>query len=591
MTETKAKDNEKTKKELKLAKKLSKNSEGKKAKSSKTRSVKTNIIGLVFISLVVAVAITMYVLISYSRTLVVDSAYGKMLNVVTSYGMLVDKSEDGDYKKLSNEEYAELLQDVTIEGISSANCFLVDKNGLIKYHADADRIGKPNKNKIITSVVGLINKGKRPDNLCTEYDDDGVDKYASFYITQAKSIIVMEARADELMQPIKDITNRAIVIAIIIIIVAMALTYIVVNNITNPLKQITEIINNTAQLKLGTDERLVKLGKRKDETGKISRAVSRMTDSLKDVVSKIDDANKGIEHDMHKLEESSNNVNVFCTDNSSTAEALAESTEEMNNMLKSISEHMLQMRSKSNDIAEVSEKNSEMSEEIAGRAKNLQITTNQAIERTRNIYSGLKEKTDSAVLGLKAVDKINDLTEAISEISDQTSLLALNASIEAARAGDAGRGFAVVATEISNLAAKSLENVKDINDIISEINVAVKNLSNAMEETSDFLEKNVLADYDGFNDIGDQYLKDADVFKVSMEKISEEINVLNESITEIVSGLENIEGTMSETSLGVNDIAEKTSNVVLATTDNYELTNNTVSRVDDLKQIVKRFEL
>ncbi|MCQ2507144.1 MAG: methyl-accepting chemotaxis protein [Lachnospiraceae bacterium] len=553
-------------------------------------SMRAKVIALIFVGMVAAVAITSKVIVDYSKTLVVDSAYGKMLNIVTSYGTLVDKSEDG--KALKTEEYEELLAEVTLDDISSAKCFLVSKSGIIAYHHDADMVGKPNKNKVITQVVADINKGKVPDNLCIEYDDEkGVKKYASFFITSAKSIIVMEADAAELTKPINTIVRRAVVYASFVIVIAMIIAFILASSMTRPLKEVTNIINDTAKLKLVAPKNLNTLCKRPDETGEISRAVKLMTDSLKDVVSKIDMANKSIEGDMKKLEASSNQVNEFCTVNSSTAEDLAASTREMADRIQTITDSIDSMRAKSEEIGNVTDESSEMSNEVAGRAQNMQATTRMAISKTRSMYQQLKEKTDAAVDGLKAVSKINELTEAISDISDQTSLLSLNASIEAARAGDAGRGFAVVAQEISKLADKSLENVQNIDLVIDEINLAVQNISKAMEDTSVFLEENVLADYDGFNEIGSQYLADADAFKNAMSKISNEIVDLNDAISKIITNLDDVQVTVSDTSDGVSNIAEKTSDVVQVTTDNYELTNNTALSVDDLKLIVDRFEL
>jgi len=559
-------------------------------KTNRLLSIRMKILALVLFSTVIAVSITAEVIVSYSKTLVVDSAYGKMLNVVTSYGSMVDKTENG--KKLEKEEYKELLKDVTLDGIESANCYLVERSGVIYFHKDESKVGKPNKNKVITDVVAGITKGKTPDNLCLEYEDeDGKQKYASFYITPgAKSILVMEADADELNSPIKAIVKRALFFAIVITILAMIIALFVINGITKPLKEITRIINHTAKLNLVVPESLSKLCGRRDETGEIARAVKVMTDSLKDVVENIETANKSIERNMQRLEESSNQVNTFCTDNSRTAEALSVSTEEMAEKLQAISGRVDDVRAKSENIGEVTNTSNELSEEIAGRAQNMQATTIEAIANTRSMYQQLKEKTDAAVEGLQAVSKINVLTAAISDISDQTSLLSLNASIEAARAGDAGRGFVVVASEISNLASKSLENVSNINLVIKEVNQAVSNISKAMEETSIFLEKNVLANYDGFNDIGNQYLADAASFKETMTSISGEIVELNEAISKIVYHLDDVKNTMHTTSEGVVDIADKTSNVVQATSDNYDLTNNTVGRVGDLKLIVDKFQ-
>ena len=178
MPKKKAKASKKAKKEKKQkAPKASKEKKAKapkgdkKAKKQKStvgkynplHSMRVKVIALIFISMVIAVTITANVIVNYSKTLVVDSAYGKMLNIVTSYGTLVDKSENG--KAITADEYAELIGDVTLEDISSAKCFLVSKSGIIAYHHDPEMIGKPNKNKVITTVVADINKGKIPDNL------------------------------------------------------------------------------------------------------------------------------------------------------------------------------------------------------------------------------------------------------------------------------------------------------------------------------------------------------------------------------------------------------------------------------------------
>ena len=79
------------------------------------------------------------------------------------------------------------------------------------------------------------------------------------------------------------------------------------------------------------------------------------------------------------------------------------------------------------------------------------------------MYENVQQKTEAAMEQAKAVEKINQFTQAILEISSQTNLLALNASIEAARAGEAGKGFAVVAGEIGTLAAQTSTTVGSIN--------------------------------------------------------------------------------------------------------------------------------
>ena len=129
-----------------------------------------------------------------------------------------------------------------------------------------------------------------------------------------------------------------------------------------------------------------------------------------------------------------------------------------------------------------------------------------------------------------------------------------------------------------------------INEIIKEVNLAVANITASMEETSNFLENTVLADYDNFSNIGVQYMDDADTFRAGMDNISKEIEALNGSIKEIANAVESIYAAVGETSTGVSNIAEKTNGVVSVTSDNYELTSDTVASVEDLHEIIQKFE-
>lgn len=557
-------------------------------------SIRMKVYSLVVLGVVISTLVIINVMITNVRELLVDSAYGKMLNVASSYGKLVDKEEEAldpsvRTSRITTEQLTEILGGMEITGLDEFFYYVVDKDGIVRYHVDESMIGKPNKIKVITGITASLNKGVIPDNLCMEYEDNGVKMYASYYVTLNKSIVVICATEGELMKPVKDLTTLSIMISGIILLGVIIISSIVVRRITKPLNQVTKIIDDTAKLKLKLPDNIDKLCARKDETGSISRAVREMSNNLHEVVSKIDATNNIVSDNMGKLEDSSNQVHMFCTDNSATTQELAASTEEVSAMTDTMNSHILNMKEQVSEISRETTESNKFSEEVAGRAQNMQNSTQIAIRQTKEMYEQIKERKEVAIEGLSAVEKINELAAAIVEISDQTSLLSLNASIEAARAGEAGRGFAVVAQEIGNLAHRSLETIKSINEITAEVNEAVKNITDSMTDTTDFLENTVLVDYDNFNQIGVQYMNDADTFKQGMSNISEDINVLDESMQEVSVAVENINRTIGETSVGVNNIAEKTANVVNATSDNYELTSNTVERIEELREIVDRF--
>ncbi|MCR5716828.1 MAG: methyl-accepting chemotaxis protein, partial [Lachnospiraceae bacterium] len=278
-------------------------------------------------------------------------------------------------------------------------------------------------------------------------------------------------------------------------------------------------------------------------------------------------------------------------DNSATTQELSAAMEETSASTDMINSNIGTMMEESEHISELSAEGSDLSDEVMDRATSLRVTTEDAMKKTRSMYESVRVKSDEAIENSKVVEKINELTNTIMSISSQTSLLALNASIEAARAGDAGRGFAVVATEIGSLADQTATSVQDIDKIVAEVNVAVQKMSDCLAETTEFLEKNVLSDYDEFQKVSEQYHSDADRFKESMLNIKDGIGVLSGNISTIATSVSDIGTAINESAKGVSDIAEKTTDIVGGTSTTMEKVTECGEIVDDLNGIVDLFVL
>ncbi len=257
-------------------------------KFNKLHSIKVKVNILMVVGILIAVGVTLGVLMNYMQELVIDSAYGKMLNTITTYGKIIDgeESEAGDI--LAAESYGAILKDMKVEGVENYYYYVIDKSGIIRYHQEEAQIGKPNKNKVITALVGNLNKGVVPDNLCAEFEENGVKQYASYYVTGSRSVVVVCADGNELMKPIRELMMISLALTLIIVIAAIIISNIIVSRITKPLWQISNIINDTAKLKLKIPDNMNKLCTRKDETGMMSRAVREMSENLHEVVHKIE---------------------------------------------------------------------------------------------------------------------------------------------------------------------------------------------------------------------------------------------------------------------------------------------------------------
>lgn len=487
--------------------------------------------------------------------------------------------------------YETALADISMEGIDSSYAYLVDTDGTMLYHPTADKIGQPVENAVVLGAVAELAKGQVPANETVTYDFKGVTKYAAYAITADRQIVVVTADEDEIMKPLNQMVNKIILLSFGILAVAIILAYVVSQFICRPIRQLTTIIVDTAQLDFRSNPNGAKLRSRRDETGEMANAVHVMRRNLRSMIGDIDTASNQITHNVDGLQEITTTVDHMCSDNSATSQQLAAGMEETAATTVTINENIDVIKTGADDINSMATEGARTSEEIMKRANDLRTKTVEASTKTMTMYNNVKTKAQEAIEGSKAVDKINELTGTIMEISSQTGLLALNASIEAARAGEAGRGFAVVATEIGSLADQTSKAIKDIGTIVDAVNTAVSNMAECLEETTGFLENTVLTEYKEFEQVSEQYQEDADTFKTSMNDVSDAIAGLANSIDAIAQALSGINSTVGESSIGVSDIAEKTSDMVEKTGTTHDMVEECYTYVEKLREIVGQFVL
>ena len=479
---------------------------------------------------------------------------------------------------------AAVMQDMRMEGVSSAYGYLVDSDGTMLYHPTADKIGKSVENEVVKGVVSQLQSGNIPQDAVVTYNFNGTVKYAAYALTSDHKIVVMSADKGEIMEPITNMVRLMQITMGVCLIICCLAALVLTNMITKPIHQLTYIITRTANFDFTHNANSRRLYSRKDEIGIMAAEMHIMRKNLRDMVASIQDAGQKINENVSELNEVTDTVNQMCSDNSATSQQLAAGMQETAATTVTINENVSQIKGEAETINTMAEEGAKNSETVMDRA--LQLRT-----KTMEIYNSVKEKAEKAIEGSKAVEKINELTGTIMEISSQTGLLALNASIEAARAGEAGKGFAVVATEIGSLADQTSQAIANISAIVKEVNEAVGNMSECLEETTEFLEKSVSADYKEFEQVSEQYKDDANVFKSSMEGIKTSMAQLAGAIEQIASALSGINDTVGESSVGVTDIAEKTSGMVEKTSSATDKVKECYQCVDELRDIVTKFTL
>lgn len=499
-----------------------------------------------------------------------------------------------EMQKEGNDENtadAKFLAGVQIEHVPSAYVYLVDTDGTTLYHPTADKIGKPVENSVVADVVEQLKAGKIPANDVVFYDYNGSRKYAAYALTADNRIVVLSADQSDVLGAYNSMYIAMFREILISLVFCMGLGLMVSHLICKPIRKLTEVITQTANLDFRSNPDAQKLRKKKDEIGIMARAIHNMRKNLCDMVANIEEASEQLTASINHLQEVTGVVDGMCSDNSATTQELAAGMEETAASTETINGHIGSIKSGADEITKLAEEGTSASDEIMKRAQALQDKTMAASEKTQKMYEDVKDKSDKAIEESKAVEKINELTGTIMSISSQTSLLALNASIEAARAGEAGKGFAVVATEIGSLASQTSQAVTDINSIVQEVNEAVGNMSECLTETTAFLEDTVLQEYHEFKDVSVQYHQDASVFKESMSGVKEAIDSLGQAVNFIVDSVSGINETIHESTIGVTDIAQKTSDMVEKSAESFDTVKECRSSVDKLHEMMDRFTI
>ena len=385
--------------------------------------------------------------------------------------------------------------------------------------------------------------------------------------------------------------TAGVIIAIIITAIVALVIGFFIGSSRREYGDIAEIVKMSADFDFTADADLEYLAGKSGNIGYLAGNVLKLNKNLKAFAADVDTACEGIASNVTRLSDTTGRLSQGSDDNSSTAQQLAAAMQETAASTQTMSEAMQNVKNDAEDIEKVTADGLIVTKEIQNKAQNLELQVAKMRSDTDELYADVKKRSEEALAQSKAVEKINDMANAIMDIASQTSLLALNASIEAARAGEGGRGFAVVAEEIGKLAGQSSETVSGISGIVKDVHNAVDNMSECLETLNEFLDKKVAKDYDQFIDVSQQYNNDAHVFQVSLQDIHYLVENLTGTVDDVANNLEGINATVGESAEGITDIAHKTTDMVEYSSQSNKLVGESAAACDRLSSLTGRFRV
>jgi methyl-accepting chemotaxis protein len=487
---------------------------------------------------------------------VVSKSSGKLIAPIA---VPVRDAQNNVIAVVSGVVYTEAFNQVTSTKIGETGYpSIIQNDGLVVAHPQSENIMKLNllEQKDSPTLMEIAKKMIKGQPGIGYYEFLGVQKMMAYQSIPGTSwSMAITLNVDEVKRPLDSLRNMFILVGLVILLVLELLIYVMAGNIVKPIKYVTahtQMISTGDWTQDVPDEYLA----RKDEFGSLSRGLDKMIKNMREMVREIALSSQDVAASSEELAASSQNI-------ASSMEQVSASTEEIAAGMEEVSAATEEINASGQEIATAlqlsnteTQKDQQKAFQVEERAVKVQQDASAAQQATRQIYGEIETKMKVAIEGARVVEQISGLAQNIAGIADQTNLLALNAAIEAARAGEQGRGFAVVADEVRKLAESSSLTVKDIQNLTRQVQLSINNLIENSGSLLEFINDKVLPDYEYLGKVGQQYKVDSGITVSLAERVSEDVKRITFAIDEINRALGTTAATIEQSTAGSQEIAK-----------------------------------
>ena len=560
-------------------------------KVSLFNSIKMKISLLVFTAIAVVALMIMWTVIPLVQDNMSETIQSYMKDVTLIAGEELDREIElmGADVILTPEELGDAVGEISIKGMTSSYAYVVSADGTMLYHPTPDKIGQPVENEAVTRLVAEIAKGNRPETDVIAYLFKGVMKYASFYIGEDSSyIVVVTADEDEVFSDMNVIIKRSVISACMTAILCVAVAIVLAIFIIRPLEKTILYVKKISDMDFRADEAQIKITKKKDESGLMARAVEQLRADLVGVITKIVTQSKELYQTSDTLHRSTEETVIAVEQVEKAISEIAEGASSQAAETQTATENVIVMGNmieEANAEVEKLRQNADTMRIAGDNAMNILTSLRADNQKTKDAMQVIYDQTN--VTNESAL-KIKEAVNIITDIAEETNLLSLNASIEAARAGEQGRGFAVVAAQIQKLAEQSNESAKLIEEVITGLIKESQKSVETMEEVKAVIEKqdeNVQNTGNAFQNVKDGIDNSMDGIRMITMKTRQ----LDEARIKIVDVVQNLTAIAEENAASTQETSASAAEVGAIMGSIADNTNQLNVIAHELEESVKQF--
>ena len=538
-------------------------------KKRKTRGIGIRAKILFPTSVVIALLCTVMGINSYQRTKEGLVAMGveeaQMATVIATKVIDADQLAELSAEKIGSEEYNALFN--AMLGIKR-DCgiqylYTLYTNGeKVYYGIDADDTDRVNDYGAVFEVsyqeLKSVFDGEMfvQDYIDSTDDGDLISAYMPLIDSNGKvvSIVGCDYDASGVVERLNLALARVIQISLICLVIALVVLNIVVDKVIKRLRKVDdkiyELVHNEGDLTQTLD---VHTG---DEMEMIADNVNELLQHIRKIMLNISENAEHLRESSRKVSDSLVSGETEITGVSAVMEELSAAMEESNASLEQVNESIRQIFASIANIYEQAEHGSVSSDGIMKTASEIY---NRAVEEKQNATlqaADMAESVQQKIEKSKDVERIRELTTNIINITEETNLLALNASIEAARAGESGRGFSVVADEIGKLASNSAASAAEIQNVTDEVIQTVDELAAEAEGMIRFMNETAMGGYEKLLETSESYQNNVGNMNEMMQNFTAESRELKMRMDTIRESLEDVKTAVGESAIAVSNVAE-----------------------------------